>query len=99
MKLLEQSTSFDENDGTLGSVSGMSGSTSSPYTTPGFARPTYVDPVVAEKEQRAVFWTRVVVISVLVVAVAILATTMYIIVSRSEQSNFETQVHDSFVWS
>ena len=55
-------------------------------------RPAYVDPVVAEKEHRAVFWSRVVVILVLVIAVGILATAMYVILSKSEKDDFETQV-------
>jgi hypothetical protein len=94
MKLLERSESLNEADGLgdNGSVSGMSITTSSPEKASGFARPVHVDPVVAEKEQRAVFWSRVVVISVLVISVATLAATMYMIISRSEQSHFETQV-------
>ena len=56
------------------------------------ARPEYIDPVVAEKEQRAVFWFRTVVVTVLVVAVAILASTMYVLISKNEKEDFETQV-------
>ena len=52
----------------------------------------YVDPVVAEKEQRAVFWSKILVISVLVIAVTMVATTVYLLSSKSETHNFETQV-------
>ena len=58
----------------------------------GPARPAYVDPVVAEKEQRAVKRSRMVVIAVLIISSAILATTMYLIVSRGEHETFQQQV-------
>jgi hypothetical protein len=56
------------------------------------ARPAYVDPVVAEHEERQVKRSRLVVIAVLVVSLAILASTMYLIVSRGEHETFEKQV-------
>jgi hypothetical protein len=51
-----------------------------------------VDPVLAEKEQRAVFWSRVVVIVVMVAASSILSFAMYSVISRNERDDFETQV-------
>jgi hypothetical protein len=58
----------------------------------GPTRPVYVDPVVAEKEQRQVQRSRRVVIAVLLVSSAILAITMYLIVSRGEHETFQKQV-------
>ena len=56
------------------------------------ARPAYVDPVVAEQEERQVKRSRLVVIAVLIVSLAILASTMYLIVSRGEYETFQKQV-------
>lgn len=56
------------------------------------ARPACEDPVVMEQEERQVKRSRLVVIAVLIVSVAILASTMYVIVSRGEHSTFEKQV-------
>jgi hypothetical protein len=58
----------------------------------GPARSAYVDPIVAEHEERQVKRSRLVVIAVLVVSLAILASTMYLIVSRDEHETFEKQV-------
>ena len=55
-------------------------------------RPAYIDPIVAEREERAVFWSRLVVITILSIALALLATTMYLLISRNEQADFESQV-------
>jgi hypothetical protein len=57
-------------------------------------RPDYVDPVVAEKEQKAVFWARFTVILVLLLAVSVLASTMYVIVAKSEKDTFVAQVSE-----
>jgi hypothetical protein len=54
----------------------------------------YVDPVVAEKEQKAVFWARVTVILVLLLAVSVLASTMYVIVTKSEKDTYAAQVSE-----
>jgi hypothetical protein len=51
-----------------------------------------VDPVLAEKEQWAVVWSRVVVIVVMVAASSILSCVMYSVISRNEHDAFETQV-------
>jgi hypothetical protein len=58
----------------------------------GPARSAYVDPIVAEEEERQVKRSRLVVIAVLVVSLAILASTMYLVVSRGEHAAFEKQV-------
>ena len=55
-------------------------------------KPDYVDPVVAEKEERAVFWSRLVVICILSIALAAMATTMFLVISKSEEDDYETQV-------
>ena len=58
----------------------------------GPARPEYINPVVAAKEERAVFWSRLVVIAILSIALAAMATTMFLVISNSEKEDFETQV-------
>jgi hypothetical protein len=58
----------------------------------GPARSAYADPVVAEEEERQVKRSRLVVIAVLIVSLAILASTMYLVVSRGEHETFEKQV-------
>jgi hypothetical protein len=58
----------------------------------GPARSAYVDPVVAEEEERQVKRSRLVVIAVLIVSLAILASAMYFIVSRGEHETFKKQV-------
>jgi hypothetical protein len=50
----------------------------------------------AEKEQVAVCWSRVVTILVLVAAAVTMATTMHSLITRSEQADFETQVRVCF---
>jgi hypothetical protein len=56
------------------------------------ARPEYIDPVLAEKEEKAAFWSRLVVIVILSVAVALMATAMYLLISGNEKADFENQV-------
>ena len=55
-------------------------------------RSEYVDPVVAEKEQKAVFYSRTIVVAVLLVAVIIMSVTMYLLVTKNEKDDFENQV-------
>jgi len=52
---------------------------------------TYANPVVATKEQKAVFFARVVVVMVLVIALAIVTSIMYWVVARNERKEFESQ--------
>lgn len=55
-------------------------------------RPEYVDPVVAEKEEKAVFWSRLVVIGILSIALAAMASAMFIVISHNEKDDFQNQV-------
>ena len=55
-------------------------------------RSEYVDPVVAEKKQKAVFYSRTIVVAVLLVAVTIMSVTMYLLVTKNEKDDFENQV-------
>ena len=55
-------------------------------------RSEYVDPIVAEKEQKAVFYSRTIVVTVLLVAVIIMSCTMYLLVTKNEKDDFENQV-------
>ena len=55
-------------------------------------RDQYVDPVVAEKEQKAVFWARMTLIVVLLIALSSVATAMYMVVTNAEKEEFQSQV-------
>ena len=55
-------------------------------------RPAYVDPVVAEREQKAVFLTKLLVILVLCLATTAVATATYVLVTNGEIHKFEVQV-------
>jgi hypothetical protein len=78
-----------DNDSDIISITGSSYLSGSAQD---LARPAYVDPVVAEEEERQVKRSRLVVIAVLIVSLAILASTMYLVVSRGEHETFEKQV-------
>ena len=55
-------------------------------------KPVYVDPVVAEREQKAVYWSKVLVLLVLSLAIIAVGTATYFFVENGETSTFETQV-------
>jgi hypothetical protein len=56
--------------------------------------PDYVDPVVDAKEQKLVFYSKLLVFAVLVLAMAATATSAAILVKREEQDDFEIQVSE-----
>ena len=56
------------------------------------SRESYSNPVVAAKEQKAVFMARLVVVAVLIIVLSAITATMYWVVSANEQAEFKTQV-------
>ena len=56
------------------------------------SKESYKNPIVAAKEQKAVFLARLLVFGVLLIALAAVAITMYWVVVANERSEFETQV-------
>jgi uncharacterized protein HemX len=56
------------------------------------SKESYVHPEVAQKEQKAVFLARMVVLVVLVAALAVVTSIMYWVVHGNERREFETQV-------
>ena len=52
----------------------------------------YHDPDLAAKEQKAVFRAKIVLMMVLVIAVAALSSTIYMLITRNEREVFENQV-------
>ena len=81
--------SLKDTNSDSGSVSNFSGMGSVHSHTSGGG---YVDPTVAAKEQKAVFWSKVMVVTVLLLAVSSMAAASYIITENQEYSEFETQV-------
>ena len=59
-------------------------------------RAAYTDPVVAEKEQKAVFWSKFLALVVLSSAVIAVATSTYFFISNGEMNNFKTQVRTNW---
>lgn len=57
-----------------------------------FAKPEYVNPKVAQKEEKWVLYAKCLVAGVLVVAMASLATATFILIKRGEYNEFKTQV-------
>jgi len=53
---------------------------------------SYVNPVVALKEQNAVVYARLVVVAVLIIALAVVTGVMYWVISANERKEFEAQV-------
>jgi len=59
------------------------------------SKSAYVNPVVAAKEQRAVFLSRLVVFFVLFFALAVVGSAMFLVVSRNERQQFESEFFTS----
>jgi len=69
------------------SISGMALSEAGSVTE----RPSYVNPVVAEKEKRNIFRSKLLVILVLLIAVATVATAAILLIRDEEERNFHIQ--------
>ena len=81
-------------------VSGVTGvSSHSPKTMAMNGMPAYVDPVVAEKEQRAVVYSKLLVGLVLILAAAATSASMYLIVRNNEINDFESTVRNACVYT
>ena len=94
---LSGGSGFDPDNRSVGDYSRTSNNSFFPFGSAGSSdgppvRPEYVDPVVAEKEEKAVFWSRLVVIGILSIALAATATAMFSVISRGEKDDFENQV-------
>ena len=96
--MVHHDTTLDESSCSENLTAADGVSTSGSGSDEGPLKPSYIDPVIAEKEQRAVFWSKILVLLVLSIAVTAVATTTYLIISRGENHNFETQVCGVTFW-
>ena len=84
-------------------VSVFSYTTNSTFTTEytegehSCSKKTYVDPKVAVREQRWVFWSKVLVAGVLLAAMTAMATGTFLLIRKGEYNDFVVQVSDQNV--